>query len=164
MLVEPGALVWVDVVLPRSDPLWHDDVGRAFWWLGDVWAGALAAVGLAGAQVHRGGVCPSRWSAKVCFAGLAPGEVTAGPRKVVGMAQRRTRTGALFQCAVPLTWQPGRLLDVLALGPEERSAAEAEMLGAAAAVPGVGVDEVEEAFVRHLAGPAARRPPPPGTA
>ena len=33
---------------------WDDDVGRAAWWLGDAWAGALAAVGFDGLAVHRG--------------------------------------------------------------------------------------------------------------
>jgi lipoate-protein ligase A len=37
VLVEPGAIVWADVILPKGDSLWLDDVGRAFHWLGEVW-------------------------------------------------------------------------------------------------------------------------------
>ena len=111
VLVEPGGVVWVDVFLPVGDPRWHDDVGRAFWWLGDAWAAALRALGVAGRiEVHKGPLVVTPWSPLVCFAGLGPGEVTVDGRKAVGMAQRRTRDGALFQCAIPITWNPERLL------------------------------------------------------
>ena len=46
VLLEPGGVVWVDVELPRGDPLWDDDVGRAAWWLGERWAVALADLGV----------------------------------------------------------------------------------------------------------------------
>jgi lipoate---protein ligase len=115
VLVEPGAVVWVDVIVPRGDALWDDDVGRAFWWLGDVWAAALGALGVAGVEVHRGPLVRTPLSQVVCFAGLGPGEVTVGGRKAVGMAQRRTRAGALFQCAVPLAWDGARLGGLLGL-------------------------------------------------
>lgn len=149
VLVDPGRLVWVDAVVPRGDPLWDDDVGRAFWWLGEAWAAALTALGVTGAEVHHGPLRRSRWSGLVCFAGLGPGEVTVGARKVVGMAQRRTRHGALFQCALPLRWEPQRLLAVLALEPSDRVAATAELSGA---VTGIDVRpaEVERAFLERL--------------
>jgi lipoate-protein ligase A len=149
VLVEPGAMAWVDVLVPRSDPLWDDDVGRAFWWLGETWRLALASLGVTGAEVHRGGIVTSRWSSKVCFAGLGPGEVTVEGRKMVGMAQRRTRDGALFQCAVPLRWEPQRLLDVLALGAEERAEAAAT-LNESVRVLDCGLDDVEAALVAEL--------------
>ncbi len=149
MLVEPGAVAWVDVVVPRSDPLWDDDVSRAFWWLGETWRLALAGLGLTGADVHCGGIVRSRWSSKVCFAGLGPGEVAVGGRKVVGMAQRRTRHGALFQCAVPLSWEPRRLLDVLALAPDDRDQAAAALDGSVVVLDS-SVDDVEAALVAQL--------------
>lgn len=113
--VAPLDPLWVEVAVPRGDPLWSDDVGRAFWWLGDVWVSALAAVGVAGAAVHRGGLCVTQWSREVCFGGLGSGEVTVGERKVVGLSQRRTREGALFQCAVYGTWDPAPLVSALGL-------------------------------------------------
>lgn len=109
--VAPGDPLWVDVVVPRDDPQWDDDVGRAFWWLGEAWAAALGGE----AEVHRGGLCTTPWSRHVCFAGLGPGEVTVAGRKVVGIAQRRTRHGALFQCAVHRTWDPAPLVAILGL-------------------------------------------------
>lgn len=115
VLVEPGGLLWVDVLVPAGDPLWDADVGRAFLWLGRVWAGALGDCGVEGAEVYRGPLRTTRWSPLVCFAGLGPGEVTVAGAKVVGLCQRRTRAGALFQGAALLDWRPGRLLERLGL-------------------------------------------------
>ncbi len=137
VMIGPGQLVWVDIMIPAGDPLWEPDVGRAFWWLGQAWASALAGAGLAGGAVWRGGLVRSPWSGRVCFAGRGAGEVTVDGAKVVGMAQRRTRTAALFQCAVPVIWDPAALLDVLALDQGARAAGVAEL---AAAALGVGAE------------------------
>lgn len=131
VLVEPGALVWVDVLVPAGDRLWEADVGRAFAWLGEAWAGAVADAGVPGAVPYDGALRQNAWSGRMCFAGLGPGEVTVGGAKVVGMCQRRTRAGALFQCAALLTWEPDRLLDLLDLGPDERRRAADDLSGAA---------------------------------
>lgn len=128
VLVEAPLLLWVDVVLPAGDPLWEPDVGRAFLWLGDTWAAALADQGVT-TTVHRGALQRSRWSDLVCFAGLGPGELTdASGAKVLGISQRRTRAGARFQCAAMVQpWDPGPLLALLALAPGERDAALADL-------------------------------------
>jgi lipoate-protein ligase A len=151
VVVEPGALAWVDVYVPSDDPLWVPDVGRAFLWLGEAWAAALAALGVNGADVHRRRPITTAWSSKVCFAGVGTGEVTVRGRKVVGMAQRRTRTGALFQCAALVQWDARRLLEVLALAEPEREEGRAALAGAAAGVgPAAGVDDLEQSLVSHL--------------
>ena len=101
---------------PRRRPLWHDDVGRATWWLGETWATALGALGVVAPDVHRGGIVTTPWSRLVCFAGLGPGEVTSGGRKVVGhqpAAHPRRR---------PL---PVRRAAALGCGPARRPAAAA---------------------------------------
>lgn len=154
VLVEPGGLVWADVVVPAGDPLWHDDVGRAAWWVGDAWAGALAVAGVADVDVHRGGLVRTAWSSAVCFAGLGPGEVRAGGRKVVGLAQRRTRHGALFQCAALLRWDAGAMAGVLALDAARREEVERHLAGCAAAA-GVAADRLEEALIGALPGGGA---------
>jgi lipoate-protein ligase A len=104
VLVMPGDPVWVDAWVPRGDPLWNDDVGRAFDWLGDAWTTALEAVGCEGMSAHRGGYAAcTRWSSLVCFGGVGTGEVvTSDGRKVVGVSQRRTRNGAWFHSACVL--------------------------------------------------------------
>ena len=134
VLVEPGGLVWVDVLVPAGDPLWEADVGRAFAWLGRTWAAALADVGVAGAGAYDGPLVATPWSPLVCFAGMGPGEVTVEGVKVVGLCQRRTRAGALFQCAALLDWQPRRLLDRLALPDDERRRGTEELAGVAGAL------------------------------
>ena len=145
VLLEPDSVLWADVFVPRRDPVWDDDVGRAFWWLGDTWAAALTDVGLPAPAVHRGPLVRTPLAELVCFAGLGAGEVVSGGRKVVGMAQRRTREGALFQCAVPLAWDPTRLAEVMGV-----SADLAELADAVRAVEDVDPDELRAAFERHL--------------
>jgi lipoate-protein ligase A len=109
VLVVPGGTLWVDVVVPRRDDLWDDDVGRATYWLGDAWAAAIGDRAL----VHRGAMVHNEWSDLVCFAGLGPGEVTVDGRKVVGISQRRTRQAARFQCVAYERWDPQPLVDLL---------------------------------------------------
>ena len=109
--LEPGATLWVDVVVPRGDELWDDDVGRATHWLGDAWARAVGAKSV----VHRGPMVRNQWSDLVCFAGLGPGEVTVDGRKVVGVSQRRTRDAARFQCVAYERWDPEPLLSLMGI-------------------------------------------------
>lgn len=146
MIVRPDEIVWIDVALPRDDVLWDDDVGRAFGWLGHVWAGALTDLGVVGAEVHTGGVVCAPLCRAVCFAGLAPGEVTVAGQKAVGMSQRRTRSGALFQCSLLRRWDPAAYAEVLAFPSEAASA----LGGAAVAFPQFSVAAVEAAFLSRL--------------
>lgn len=112
VLIEPGDIVWIDILLPRGDERWVEDVGRSFAWLGAAWQRALEHVGVAGAEVHAGPMVANEASTHVCFAGRGPGEVLVGSQKVVGLSQRRTRRGARFQCAALLAWAPQPLLEV----------------------------------------------------
>ena len=133
VLVEPGAAVWVDVTIPAGDPLWDDDVSRAFHWIGAAWAEVVGAAA-AGRDVRRydGPLVKSDWSPLVCFAGLGPGEVTLDGAKVVGLSQRRTREATLFQCCALLRWEPERLLDLLALDDVTRARGALELRDVAA--------------------------------
>ncbi len=140
VLVEPGSAVWIDVTIPAGDRWWDNDVGRAFHWLGAAWAEVLISGGVL-ARWHEGAMQRTPWSPWVCFAGLGPGEVTVGGRKVVGLSQRRTREGALFQCCAALRWEPERLLDLLALGDADRDRAADEIADLATGL-GPGIDLV----------------------
>ena len=131
VLVSPGAQLWLDVWVPRGDTLWQEDVVRAAWWLGGVWAGALRRLGAPELHVHRGRAVKSAWSERVCFAGVGPGEVTLDGRKVVGMSQRRTRAGVRMSTMALLRWEPAPLLALLALEDEQRADAVAEVEAAA---------------------------------
>jgi len=155
VLVEPGEVVWVDVVVPPGDQLWETDVGRAMHWVGRTWVAALAARGI-GADVHTGGLVDTEWSRRVCFGGLGPGEVTVAGRKVVGVAQRRTRGGARFQTAALLRWEPAALLALLVMDGRERSRAASELSDRAAPLPGPG-DALVDAFLAALPGASPAR-------
>jgi hypothetical protein len=130
--------------VPRGDPLWDDDVGRAAAWLGRVWAAALGRLGVP-ATVHDGGLVRTAWSALVCFAGWGPGEVAVGGRKAVGLAARRTRAGARFQCGLARHWDPAPLLDLLTLDQGERAVGRRALADVA-----VGVDRPAEEVVGAL--------------
>jgi lipoate-protein ligase A len=145
VFLDPQGAVWIDVILPAGDPRWEHDVGRSFRWLGDAWARVVRELGWSEATVHEGPLLRRPWSDLVCFAGLGPGEVTVDGRKVVGISQRRTRAGARFQCALLLRWEPDRLLDVLALPPDDRDRAAADLADVAQ-----GVGPVDPARVVHL--------------
>jgi lipoate-protein ligase A len=129
VLLVPGRSLWVDVVVPRGDPLWDDDVTASFAWLGRVWQAALAAVGIAG-TVHGGPPVRRRWGRVVCFAGVGSGEVVVDGRKVVGLSQRRTRSGARFQAVAEVgTGDPPLAVETAALLAEPDDPAQrAELL------------------------------------
>ena len=117
VLLEPGAAVWFDVVVPapvlRAAGI-GDDVGASMRWLGGHVVSALGDLGVDGVDVHHGGMACSNWCPLVCFAGIGPGEVLRDGVKLVGLSQRRTRAAARFQCAVHVTWSPDHLTPLLA--------------------------------------------------
>lgn len=149
----PGDQVWIDVFLPDGDPRWDDDVGRAFEWLGAVWSETVGAVAssVAGSaiEVHRGTLRTSPFSAAVCFAGVGPGEVTIGGRKVTGISQRRTRRYCRFQCTASLAWQPATWIDAL-VGADRRDEALA-VLDRVAGPLGADAAVVAASFLRSIA-------------
>lgn len=154
VLITPGDLVWIDVFVPRRDPLWDDDVARASHWLGAVWADTVARFGHDGV-VHVGPMQTDALARLVCFAGVGPGEVVArsgshgdrGP-KLVGLSQRRTRAGARFQCAAHLRWNPEPLEALLA---DRLSVADRRRLTHAAAGVDAPAAHLVDAFLAELA-------------
>jgi len=138
VLVRPGEVLWADVLLPADDPLWEADVGRSFHWLGQAWVDALAALDV-DAGWHDGPMVCTPWCRQVCFAGIGQGEVTVEGRKVVGMSQRRTRAGALIQCAALLQWDPAAMVDLLALDADALTGLE--KVAAALPVDGAALEQ-----------------------
>ena len=125
VLVVPEALVWIDVFIPRDDPLWEADVDKSAVWLGEVWQATLAEFGIS-AEVHQGPYQPGDWGNLICFAGRAAGEVFVEGKKSVGISQRRTRQGARFQTALARQWNISELSPLLNLSPEDRTRLETE--------------------------------------
>lgn len=103
VLLWPGGQVWLDVVIFRDDPRWHAQVDVATHWIGALWAEVLRSVGVADATLHTAGHLPGDLGAVACFAGIGPGEVISGGKKVVGISQRRTSRWARFQTAAYVT-------------------------------------------------------------
>jgi hypothetical protein len=150
---------WIDVLLPAGSRLWHPDVGRAFHWLGEVWAETLRDL-LPPAEgspvvVHRGPLGGGEAARLLCFAGLGPGEVTVGGRKVVGLSQRRWRTGVKFQCLVLPRWLPESIGRYVAPGRLRHAGIVLEALPIGLADPRLlpGQAAIAERFVRHLPSP-----------
>lgn len=140
VLVEPGDLVWFDVLIPAGDPLWHDDVGTAFYWLGDLLADVL------GGNMHRGALVANEWSRTVCFASLGPGEVTKNGKKIAGISQRRTRQGAWFQCSIPRRFDSRRIASLLRLDADRRRTLISYLDAHVGTMPAFDVDTV----INHL--------------
>jgi len=138
----PGQQVWIDLWIPRDDPLWDDDVVASAGWVGDAWAAALRDLGVASPEVHRGRSRGDETADWVCFAGLGPGEVVVGQpqRKVMGLSQHRSRSGARMQTLAYRWWDPDPVvagLEELGLLPAE----PADVLRVAAA-RAVGLQQI----------------------
>ncbi len=140
VLLEPGAQVWVDLWVPRADPLWTDEPRHAAVIAGRWWADALGRV-VPGLTVHDQGSVPSPGSDLVCFAGVGPGEVLAGGRKLVGLAQWRSRQGTLVQGCAYRRWAPEGLVELLSIGEEEGAALCEALAGAAVGLGELGAGE-----------------------
>jgi len=131
VLLLPEQFVWLDLEIPAADGLWSDDVGKAMWWVGELWRAALAEFEPQ-ATVHRGRLIRSRWSADVCFAGTGPGEVLVAGAKLVGISQRRTRFAARFQSMVHLQWRPDLVAALVSAHPPVADLAVVETCSAPA--------------------------------
>lgn len=103
--VHPTESVWIDVTIPKEDPLFVDDVSASMLWLGDVFVAALQP--WVNARTFRGTFDAGTDGRSVCFASASPGEVFVGDEKLVGISQRRGRDGARLQCVLYRSWQPG---------------------------------------------------------
>jgi lipoate-protein ligase A len=146
VLVEPGAMAWVDVIVPADDPLWDYDIGHAARWLGRTWQAALVDLAVGPTEVHDGALACGPLGRLVCFATVGSGEVTRPDgRKVVGISQRRTRAVARFQSAAYTRWDPEPLVRLLGLDADGRRAVEAAAVGT-----GRSPADMVDAFLRHL--------------
>lgn len=163
VLMDDG-LLSLDVIVPAGHRLLDGDLSAPFTRLGNVWQAALEGLGIPDLSLHDGPSTTSRRGserdrllAAICYATLGRGELTSTGRKIVGLAQRRRRHGALIQCGLLRRWQPAPLLHALRAAPDDE-----QILTAAA-----GIDEflarppsdaavmaaVEESLDRVLAAP-----------
>ena len=82
----------------------------------------------------------------------------AAGRKLVGLAQRRTRHGALVQCGLLLRWKPAPLLAALDADPHDPEVARAAV--GLRELSDVGQAQVIDAVEARLSGAGTRLPPP----
>jgi lipoate---protein ligase len=161
----PGEQLWLDVWVPRDDPLWVADVSAAAEWVGSWWMDALAGAGQHGFDVHRGRSVPGDLGDLVCFAGRGPGEVFHGGAKVVGLSQWRAREGALFSSCAYLHWDPAPLLALMNVEKDARIGLARDLAPLAAGLadlepPVLRLEQVERSLLGSL--PDFEVTPPPG--
>ncbi len=104
VFVHPLESVWIDITIPKDDPLFIEDVTRSMLWLGDVFVRAVQP--WVNAQTYSGIFMPGEDGRNVCFASTSPGEVFVSDSKLVGISQRRGRDGARLQCLLYRSWNP----------------------------------------------------------
>lgn len=149
VLVDPVDSVWIDIVIPRDDSLWVDDVGRSMHFVGRAWRDVLVAVGMSDLVVNEGPHVANAWSKTLCVAGRGAGEVFAATgAKVVGISQRRTRDMARFQCVAYFVWDVVVHLGALPVLQED-TARVGELV---AVIPRVSAVDVAERLVASLPG------------
>lgn len=102
--VHPDDSLWIDLWVPREDPLWTDDVSASMLFAGDAFVSVIGDS--AGVYVWRERFDAGQVGRALCFASTAPGEVVGPLGKVVGMSQRRDRHGARIQCIAYRRWNP----------------------------------------------------------
>jgi lipoate-protein ligase A len=155
VFVGPRAQVWIDVFLPPGDPLSARDVGQSFLWFGQVWAEAISAL-IAPAEgdggrgvvtvIQPGTAPPTPWSRMLCFGGLGAGEVTLDGRKVVGISQKRDRSGSWLHSMALLRATSEDLGACLALDENARSLAVSWLRGYSGVVVTPAQSLVEAVF------------------
>lgn len=125
VLLDPH-LLSCDVLVPATHPLAGGDPMATFDRVGAAWRDALAGLGVEGLALHptalgatRRGDDRARLLADVCFATRGRGEVLLGDRKLVGLSQRRRRSGVLVQCGMVRRWRPRQLLAALGADPDD---------------------------------------------
>ncbi|WIG60322.1 MAG: hypothetical protein OJF49_003070 [Ktedonobacterales bacterium] len=139
-----GEALSMEVALPAGHPLASSDVVRGYQWIGDVWAKALRALGIAEARAMPTdevralpAIAKDDPIRLACYGTLSPWETVMGRRKVVGLSQVRRRAGTLYQVGVYLRWQPERLVELLTLAEADRAALVPRLRAATA-----GLDEL----------------------
>ncbi len=145
------SMLWIDLVIGRDDPLWVDDIGVAFEWVGQLWKATFAALSVPEVVVHRGALEVGEWGRQICFCSLGPGEVRSRGRKVVGISQRRTRDGARFQCSVLLENSQSLIPDLLAIESDRREDALREIDESAAGLS-ISAEVLRSALRAQLGG------------
>lgn len=102
--LSPSNQLWIDISIPKQDRLYCEDLRRSFLPIGSLVLEALSEISSLDFQMHSGPLVGGELGRAICFAGIGPGEITVEGAKVVGISQRRTQKGAVFQCTMYLRY------------------------------------------------------------
>ncbi len=157
VLLVPGEVTWIDVIVPTGSAGWSQDIHAPMVWLGRHLAAAFAASTASTASiaptadvvVHEGALRSTRWSSLVCFDGVGAGEVLVDGAKLVGLSQRRTRHAARLQCCWYSTYDPARLVELLAPDHRPTVGELAPVATMPAALADAAVHALTERLARH---------------
>ncbi len=140
--IDPATDCWIDVIVPIGSPLWQQDIGRAFHWLGERWAAVIGEVSPSSVPLVRHATAPRSGPSTPgpgrvwCFADVGHGEITLDGSKILGLSQRRTRHWARLQGLLLGAW-PGEELDEYV-----------DLEVAAALAPGVSEKDLQPRAIR----------------
>jgi lipoate-protein ligase A len=134
--------LWLDVALPAGHRLLLPDITASYRWFGEVWAAALARVGIETRVVKPDEARELNATLdpevrRACFGGVSPYEVLVGNSKIVGLAQIRRRPGGLFQAGIYRHWEPERVAELLGGSEAERQERTRLLRGRA-----IGIEEL----------------------
>jgi lipoate-protein ligase A len=149
VVVRPGAQLWLDLFIPTGHALAHHDTAKAALVVGQLWARALQPLLSEELTVHDGGMIETDWSRIDCFSGIGPGEVLLTGRKLVGVSQRRDRTGAWFFSMAHVRFDPTEHASITALPDGERARLESHLAGSVVVLP-IALDLAESALAREV--------------
>jgi lipoate-protein ligase A len=131
-------LLGLSVVLPPDHPQVRPSLRASYHWLGAALASWLAGLGVPARALEAPPTRPPADLAWACFAGVSWGEVEAGGRKIVGLAQARRKNGVLFSAGVLVATTPWPLLAEILGRPateadelQRRTVSVAELVGQA---------------------------------
>ena len=120
VFLSPNGQLWVDIAIPKSDNYFGADVSESFEVIGKLFLQALTDLGIGDLEMHTGRLLGGELAKRICFAGLGPGEITFEGAKVVGISQRRTSLGSVFQCTAYVKYPFDQIQELI---PDESLAA-----------------------------------------
>ncbi len=124
VLVGPARQVWIDIFIPKDDPLYVEDIIESPMWLGELWDKVLHTLFPESCvEIHQGRLVGSM-AKLICFSGIGPGEVLLDGLKAVGISQRRIRSGTWFYTMLALGNSQSPLYDAFNLASATKASAQ----------------------------------------
>lgn len=100
VFLAPSLQLWANISIPRGDKLFVDDLRKSFLPIGNIFKELLSKYSPGELCIHEGGLSGGSLAKTICFAGVGPGEITFEGAKILGISQRRSAQGSVFQCTV----------------------------------------------------------------